>query len=440
MSEASSTPSTTGTHPSRNAPLSLMVELIEREGWDQAMELCLTHPEQMAELDPITGATVLHRLCTKPNAPIPLLEAVVEAFPEAMGIQETLYRATPLHLLSWTSQRSTAKFEVLLRYSKTPAAQQQHQHQHHASADGVVVLQLRNRFGGTVLHSVCGSQASLEVIRLIVHHHPRLVLARTHDSNETALTALWQSHLQSIPGHIQIATLLKHGTTTPRKRGLDVTDDHRGSARPPPLTSDHFDRFWEKVTFLARVAYQQSTVSLSSSSSSSSLLPSCEEDGSTPTPRDLDLLVGGTELHGLFLLRAPLHAIKVAILKHPEWAQVPDGDGNYPLHVVVLRRPFRVKDRDILELLLKAYPEAAGKTNHAGDTALVLALRERMEWNDGLEAIIRANPDQLATTVDSSTGLSPFLLAASVGGRVAVNTVYQLLCERPDVIARAVVS
>jgi len=390
----------------RSAPRrSLMAELMEQEQWDRAMEVCLTHPEQMADIDPVSGATVLHRLCTKPNAPIPLVEAVVEAYPEALRIQETQYRATPLHLLSWTSQRSTAKFDVLLRYTHPDE-----------------LVQLRNRFGGTVLHSVCGSQASLEVIRLLVQHNPWLVLARTHDSNETALTALWQSHLQSIPGHLQIATILKHsGTRRVRSPSSSISTSTRtpeDDDRPP--TSDHFDRFWEKVTFLAQTAFQQ------------------QQFLTTASPSTIPLDLSGTELHGLFFLRAPLHAIKVAIKRHPEWARVPDGEGNYPLHVVVLRRPFHSKDVDLLELLLDAYPEAAGQTNHAGDTALVLALRDRMEWKAGLYALVRANPDLVATIVDSQTGLPPFLVAASVGGWVAVNTVYHLLCERPDVVARAV--
>ena len=408
MSSVSSTPPSSQ-RGRRNTPSrSLMSELIEQEEWDRAMEVCLTHPEQMADIDPVSGATVLHRLCTKPNAPIPLVEAVLEAYPEALRIQETLYRATPLHLLSWTSQRSTAKFVVLLRFTHPDD-----------------MIHFRNRFGGTVFHSVCGSQASLEVIQLLVHHNPQLVMARTHDSNETALTALWQSHLQSIPGHLQIAALLKHRTRKRRQAAAAPEEEEEEDARPP--TSDHFDRFWEKVTFLAQMAYQvqqQQQQSLTMSSSSST--------------RHLDL--SGTELHGLFVLRAPIHAIKVAILRHPEWARVPDGEGNVPLHVVLLRRPFRLKDVEIIELLLDAYPEGVAQTNHVGDTALVLALRDRMDWKDGLESLVRANPDLLATIVDSSTGLPPFLLAASVGGRVAVNTVYHLLCHRPDVVARAVSS
>jgi hypothetical protein len=352
-----------------------MAELIEREDWETALEVCRSHPEQiMAGLDRQTGGTVLHRLCTKPHAPLYLFEAVLNAYPEAVRIQDTAYQATPLHVLSWTAQRSTAIFSLLLS---------------HTNQDD---LERLNRYGGTVLHSACGSQASLDVIKLIVQKNPGIVLARTHDSNHTALTALWQSHLQSIPGHMQVATILKGET----------------------VTSDHFDRFWEKVTFLARVAYRQSC-------------PSCTDDSITN---------GMYELHGLFQLRAPINAIKVAIRRHPEWAQVPDSDGNYPLHVVVIRRPFRVKDKDIIDMLLKAYPDAAGKKNKAGDTAIFLAIRDRIDWNDGLKCIVQADTDTLASS-DSQTGLYPFLLAASLGGRVAVNTTYELLCERPDLVATA---
>jgi hypothetical protein len=273
-----------------------------------------------------------------------------------------LYRATPLHTLCWTAQRSIAKVALLLR-----------------NASKFNHLDLRNQFGGTVLHSACGSQASLAVIQTIVQAHPSLVLARTSNGyQETALTALWHSHLQSIPAHIEIASILKQ---TPWDNGMEHKEDH--GVVTASTTSDHFVRFWEKVTFLAQVAVQQSSsssLSSSSSSSSSSQQDNDETDTTTTSIPATRLLLEpaadvSCELHGMFLLRAPINAIKAAIMTHPHWARFPDRDGNYPLHVVVLRRPFRIKDGEVVDLLLRTFPEAAGLRNTAGDCPRVGAPR-----------------------------------------------------------------
>lgn len=264
-------------------------------------------------------------------------------------------------------------------------------------------MELRNRFGGTVLHSSCGSQSSLETLKLIVAKNPAIIPAVTHEYNHTALTALWHSHLQSIPGQIQIGKILK---------GREIDDAH-------------FDRFWEKLTFLACQAHHYSS-------------EYSEKGGATAnrTATTFGEEESSCALHGLFLLRAPIKAIQVAIRRHPEWAQVADPNGNYPLHVVVLRRPFRVKDGDIFDMLLEAFPDAAGVKNKNGDTPLVLAIRDRMVWEEGMQSLVHANTDVLSA-LDPQTGLYPFLQAAALDGRVAVNTTYQLLCRRPDLVKGA---
>ena len=349
--------------------------MLENGDWDSARTCFETSPESINAVDPLTGGTLLHRLCTQPPAPIDLFEKVIQHFPDAVRMQEKTFQATPLHILCWTSQRTTAKVQLLL----------QHMQPHD--------LKIRNMFGGTALHSACGSQASIEVIKLIVQKNPSIISEKTYDYNHTALTALWQTHLQSIQGHMQIARILK---------GDDVNESH-------------FDRFWEKVVFLAKEGFCQT--------------PYCPPD----VPQDSTKFV----LHGLIHLRAPLNLLKVALRRHPEWASVADGNGNYPLHVVVIRRPFRVKDKEIIQLLLQIHPKAGGEPNNAGDSPIFIAIRDKMAWEEGLKEIVQANTDVLGTR-DTETGLYPFLLASSLGGRVAVETSYQLLCERPDLVRQAI--
>eukprot|EP00934_Nitzschia_sp_Nitz4_P003463 Nitzschia sp. Nitz4//scaffold56_size114212//70126//71223//NITZ4_003956-RA/size114212-processed-gene-0.42-mRNA-1//1//CDS//3329554724//3453//frame0 len=349
-----------------------LAQLIALSHWNEALICCQECPEQAQIVDPLTGGTALHRLCSQPQSPIELFRTVLELYPEAVRIQEATYNATPLHILSWTSQRSSGRVNLMLQAMEP---------------DDVL---LRNRFGGTALHSACGSQSSLEVIQAIVQKNPSVIGQRTYDFNHTALTALWQSHLQSIQGHLQIAQILK---------GIDVQ-------------AGHFDRFWLKIEFLV-----QQSLALTS-------IPK-GDNNKGESPNYL--------LHGLLHLRAPLQLLQVAIRIRPESAKVPDAEGNYPLHTVVRQRPFRIKDIEVIQSLLKAFPEAAAKKNVDGEYPAFLAIRGRMSWEEGLSDIIAANPDVLDEK-DVETSLCPFLLAASLDGKVAINTTFNLLINNPSMV------
>lgn len=350
-------------------PLSSLSSLIERGEWDLVRRRCKSHPEQIdGFVDPLSGWTILHELCSKPPTPDDVFRIVVGIFPRATTMQEKSYLATPLHILCWSSQRSVSKVHILLEHMKAED------------------LLKRNRFGGTVLHSACGSHAFLPVIQAIVQANPSIVLERTYEYDQTAVTALWHCHLQNIPGSLQIARILK---------GCEVNEGL-------------FDRFWEKVEFLARESFK--------------LSPAC--------PANIDPSSSDYIFHGLMHLRAPLDAMKVALKRNPKCASFADVDGNFPLHHVVIRRPFRIKDIELIRELLQIYPEAAGKLNNEGHAPIFIAIRNRMVWEEGMELIANANTDVLATT-DKDTGLYPFLLAASLSGRVAVNTTYHLLSAKP---------
>jgi hypothetical protein len=139
-------------------------------------------------------------------------------------------------------------------------------------------------------------------------------------------------------------------------------------------------------------------------------------------------------LHGLTSLLAPggadLNLYKVAIKRNPHWARYADANGNYPLHNIIIRRPFRKKDIEVINELTRVYPEAASKRNEEGQAPIFIALRERMAWDQGVEELVKAQPEILSST-DLETGLYPFLLAASLTGKVALETTYQLITAYP---------
>jgi hypothetical protein len=364
-------------------------QLIKDGEWDLVREWYETHPQEVTQINPTNNSTVLHAICYISSAPIDLFEYIVDTFPEALTIQERRFGTIPLHVLCWSSQRSRRKVEILLERMKPKD------------------LLIRNSIlGSTPLHSACGNNAELPVIKAIVRKYPPVVLAKTFDQSQTALNALWHSHLQTIPGHMQIARILK---------GDEVNEGH-------------FNRFWTKCQYLATESFK-----LSPACPPELIVDNDDDDDDGDKNEEINMYV----LHGLLDLKAPLNALKTAIKINPSWASYPDADGNYPLHHVVKRRPFRVKDIELIRELLQVYPDAASKRNNAGDLPIHLAIRDRMVWEEGLGDIATANPDVLGVP-DQHTNLYPFLMAASLSGRVAVNTTYQLLLAKPYLVKDAI--
>ncbi|KAL3944206.1 MAG: hypothetical protein SGBAC_001703 [Bacillariaceae sp.] len=345
-------------------------DLIGDMNWEKLRNTVRECKEELKEVDNRRGWTVLHYMCALPPVPRDLFRTVVELHPEATRVRDKKWGQTPLHVLCWNSQKSVSKVQILLEYM--------------AKED----LMIRTHLGGSALHCACSGHAFLPVHQELIRANPEIVLVESHEYKHTALVALWQSHLNTIQGHMQVARILKGET----------------------VEEGHFKRFWEKVVLMATTAFKLS-----------------------PTySREMKNDVERYTLHGLQFLRAPLKIQQIAIKLHPEWVSAVDSEGNYPLHNVVIRRPFRTKDVSLIKDLLAAYPGAASKQNIRGDAPIFIALRERIAWDAGVEALVEAQPEILSS-MDRKTNLYPFLLAAFLDGKVAVETTYQLLCANPHV-------
>jgi ankyrin repeat protein len=387
----------TPTEGALSEELKSIPDLIKDGQWNLVRDWYEAHPEEIrGHVDPSNGSTVLHAICSISSAPLSLHEFVADVWPEALTIQEYKYGATPLHLLCWTIQRHSKKIEVLLERMKPED------------------LMIRNRVSGsTILHSACGNHADLSVVKAIVQKYPPVLLAKTFDQH-TALHALWHSHLTSIPVHMQIAHIMQKNSCSYHRNS---TNDSLSTRINEHDTGKLFRRFLSKVYFLAMQSFKLSSA--------------------CPNP-----LQAGEEklsnyiLHGLLDLKAPLNAILMALKLNPDLASYPDVEGNFPLHHAVIRRPFRVKYTKLLRELLIAYPKAAGRRNAAGDSPVHIAIRERMAWEDGLDQIVATDCSVLGLP-DQQTGLHPYLLCASLGGNVAVNSVFCLLLAKPDLLMDA---
>lgn len=365
-----------------DASIKSIPELIRDEQWDVVKKYYEAHPEEiMGRVDPANGSTVLHAVCAIASTPVDVIELVADAWPDALMVQENRYGATPLHLLCRTVQKYSRKVEALLRRYRRPE-------------DFLVRSKV---LGSTVLHSACGGHADLAIIQAIVRKHPPILLAKSVNQH-TVFHALWQSHLQSIPVHLHIARIL---------RGHEVE------------SNELFAKFLDKMNFLAVETFR--------------LSPLC------PSPKEPRGDINSKYvLHGLLDMKAPLDAILVALKLRPELASFPDKGGNYPLHHAVARRPFRVKYTTLLREMRSAHPAATVQRNHRGEAPVHTAIRERMAWDDGLgELLATEHCDAQLGLLDPDTGLYPFLLCASLGGKVAVNNVFCMLVAKPDLVRPA---
>ena len=240
-------------------------------------------------------------------------------------------------------------------------------------------LLVRNHSGGTALHSASNHNAVLDVLRALIQANPRIVRVTTHQGIH-AVSALWHAYIQTIPGHMCVARILLQGSAVPE---------------------GHFVRFWEKCEYLA-LAYRSTTNA-------------------------------AAVLHGLLRCNVPINLFKVALRRDPAYALSADADGNLPLHVLLENRPYRLKEKEAVLALLQAAPQAVLHPNHAGDIPLVIAIRNRIPWHNGVDEIVRCGSGVLQRR-DASSRLLPFQLAASIGGRVAVETTYHVLCQQPDLL------
>lgn len=348
--------------------------LILDQEWEQVRILCRDDPASIRTQDPEDGRTPLHHACFVTSAPADIVETIASAWPEAISISDSAWGDTPLHTACRNSQRTSSVVFTLLRY---------------CGEDGVLAT---NRLGSTALHSACSSNGMLAVCQALVRQNP-LVLTKLGYQGESALDALWQLYLQSIPGHLAVAAVLK---------GHAVADE------------GHLGRFWSKVKYLALERYK--------------LTNSCPDDVKT-LDSDLSYLA-----HALLHWNAPIRLFHMALRLEPNIALAIDKFGNTPLHVLIERRPFPFKDREAIGAILEASHHPAAVINRDGFSPLTRAITNKLAWNEGLEEIMLAEPSLLQER-DPEHDLFPFLLAASFGGRTAIDTTYRLLCAQPDLVA-----
>eukprot|EP00977_Amphora_coffeiformis_P001638 scaffold310_cov168-Amphora_coffeaeformis.AAC.33 len=347
--------------------------LIEEQAWGEFQERLTTEEAQRIAI-PSNGWTRLHQVCAIGSTPRHIVELVANLNPEAVTMPDTRYGDTPLHLAARNSQKSAAKIKHLLACIEGGDGQEK---------QGVLI---RNVFGGTPLHSAVNHNAVLEVLQALVAANPRILYVHTHDGIHP-ISALYTAYIQTIPGYMAVAKIIKGETVENAAEG-------------------HFGRFWAKVEFMATTDQQ-------------------------PTNEHArEHMV----LHGLLQAQILVNFYKLALKWDPTLATVPSTRGDLPLHVLVERRPFRLKEKEAIEATLEAYSQAASVRNNNGDLPIFLAIRNKMPFGNGMDAILEASRSSVMQR-DPETNLLPFQLAAAVGGKVAVDNTFHLLLTQPDLLS-----
>ena len=369
--------------------------LIEEQHWDEVRSHFEAHPDEAARMvNPSLGWTKLHWLCSMGSTPSSLIDLVASLHPMAITMADNRYGDTPLHLACRNAQVTPKKTRYLLHHLQEHQRQKMELSQSDGENDGANPTEkadgalqgvlIRNRFGGTALHSACNHNALLEVIVDLVQVNPRLPSVTTFDGIPP-VSALYTAYIQTIPGYMAVARRLKG-------------EESAGSG--------HFARFWEKVVFLSTA------------------------DRLTEKVPDPSRLVLHGLLHSSNLL---VNFYKLALKHDPGLASVPDGNGDCALHLLLLRRPFRLKEREAIAATLEAAEQPAYVRNHAGDFPLLAAIRNKIPWQKGLDLLAQVAPSTVQLR-DVQTNLFPFQLAASVGGKVALDNTFELLSIQPDLL------
>jgi hypothetical protein len=94
--------------------------------------------------------------------------------------------------------------------------------------------------------------------------------------------------------------------------------------------------------------------------------------------------------------------------------QMRDEKGRSPL-AIASTSPTANRSCDVLtkiELLLREYPEAARIPDSRGRLPLSIAIESKIPWDEGIHALLQAEPHALLMR-DPTTSLYPFMLAAA---------------------------
>lgn len=149
---------------------------------------------------------------------------------------------------------------------------------------------------------------------------------------------------------------------------------------------------------------------------------------------DDDLQAQTPELHvALEFSCPPLVLCHFAQMYPEQVSMMMAKEGCYPLHFFLSRCDVAGESKAAVQNLIAGFPQAVNHRVNNGQLPIHLAISPGRKWDDGIQDIVYAGPNNLDCP-DPQTGLIPFLQAASLEC-CDLSSVYHLLRENPAVIA-----
>jgi hypothetical protein len=282
---------------------------------------------------------------------------------------------------------------------------------------GIAAASLQSPFAGSPLHLACLHGSEIQILKELINLHP-MMASLPNERGVKPAQILWFHFEKENRANMHLLELLRAEDS--QKNGKE----HELAALKKTVKD-----LFERVRLLVDGVKKQSSANARSSTPSPSLLWDMVETHST--------------------LGDLSRFLEISVLLFPEQLSVPDKmGGNYPLHLAALNREplsdFASRrhgqggcSKGTIDILVEAFPSAAGRRNHKGEYPLHLALTVgRRTWRTGIASLVKAFPDSLQGR-DRGTGLYPFQLAAAFPWgkpEESLETVFQLLVTCPALL------
>jgi len=367
--------------------LKLQAQTTTSESWKRRIHLDAGAP------------TLLHATCSL-NPPMFAVQGLLKAFPDATSVQDGI-GCTPLHIVC--SSTSTARSSNIVRLLMEHDSQAAFRH---------------DTWGNLPIHWACSNnnsniqsnESTCEVVRVMLESCPCLALEMGAGQNSRTPLAIVSEQYRTAHTQVEVSPSPLH---VHRSSRLSTTSSSTTNEEPDN------DPLWIKLKYLLWAAHGGSvtpSVSLGQ-----------QDNNSEAGPADL------LTLHAALACNSPPIIIEQALKMHASQAHLQDEQGVYPLMYAAASTSCSKSDKNVIQRLLQEYSGAARVPNSKGQYPLHVGLQAGRTWGNGeLQELFEASPS-VVSIPDQTTGLYPFMTAAtSHGGNV--DTIFSLLRECPDLV------
>lgn len=384
-----------------------LMHLTWQKNWPGVVQRCESHPDEACRITSVSGRTALHLACFNSGCPIYVAEALIQANPHALLVQDTVYGWTPLHYVCGFIGGTNPLIPLFCESVLTAER-----------ALGSNILRLVN---DSPLHLACKRNAPLYTLEAL--------LATRREGNT------WIAPITGGEPYWQRAVALNadwsplRSLSTSFSNGLsDIDDETLLKMKRHTIESFHIPR-----SLVGGV--------LEPSEEASAGAAPGDDEGHNSAYSDwqkclLLLKEGAIDLywespvHLLSALAVPIPVLLACSMDlFPALILQRDKHGLLPLHHLILHLSWETTV--MLQMILQREPSSACIDFPNGSFPITMALQERMKWDEGLGDLMRAAPDILRTR-DKSSHLYPVLMAASLDAEL--DTIFRMMRHCPEFI------